>query len=233
MLPKLLNVGDEMPKDIGPIPMARTSLTGSIVFTPNEAIDSALTKHINEQLALLLVLPKKHKPRPKLAYAEWAATKEGRFHSLLMTKYVFNAVHIDARSAMSIQRKLQSQGVDLRGRPPQFDPRKHNWTSKRQVRLYIMNKLLAKGLGIDTTNWPSPLTPMQQADAEAIEPRDTVHSLERFEKWSGLLLPRAAWLQYTLTERQALSTRHRGLAREHDGGIALGEYLAMRRRGEA
>ena len=202
-----------------------------IVFEAYPEIEDMLDKYISDQLRIITAVPKatpKTGSKSMIDYSNWVATQEGRLHMQLMVKYVLSAEHIDAKMANKIQRKLQSQGRESRGRPRKFDSRLHDWTTQRQLRLFILNRLLATGLGVETDEWTPPFAE-DVAMLDSTTPDDMYHALQRFEEWSEIVLPKAAWMLYTRSERQALSATYPDLEKEPDGGILLEEFSRLRR----
>lgn len=198
----------------------------SIVFTADPAVMNELDEYMYVELRKLM---KVENPQAKVnnvvPYEKWIATTEGRLHMQLMVRYVLQASNLDSRAVNKIQRSLQAQGRETKGRPRQYDARLHDFTINRKLRLFLLNKLVAKGLGVNTDEWIPPIE-VQDVTVPS-EPRDVFDSLLRFEAWSNFKLPRAAWLLFTRTERLALSAEHVTRAREADGGISFEIYRAM------
>lgn len=198
----------------------------ALVFAADPLIMNELDEHIQRELRRLTKVKNPHaKVNNVLPYEQWIQTTEGKLHMQLMVRYVLQADNLDSRAVNKIQRALQAQGRETKGRPRQYDSRLHDFTVNRKLRVFILNLLIAKGLGLSTDTW---VPPIEAIDAHApSEPKDAFDSLTRFEEWSNFKLPRAAWLLFTRTERLRLSAEHVTRLREEDGGISFDIYRAM------
>jgi len=159
----------------------------------------------------------------------WLSTPEGKLHSMLFTNYVLRPSTMRAKVAMAIQRRLQYQGKETRGRPRVYKQGLHNWVTQRQVRIFLLNKLIAKSLGIDSTNWelPSQLIDAQE-EYVTMAPIDAYDSLTRFEKWSGVALPEEAWVLVTKQDRIRAAKKYPDLPTGSDGDVLFNVYVKHR-----
>lgn len=89
------------------------------------------------------------------------------------------------------------------GRPTKYHPLKHNRTFSRAVKVWLLNKLIAKGLGVELTEAPPSLRNKPDSPPEIIE------QLYRFEKWTGFPLPTKAFAICTRTDRILLMADER------------------------
>jgi len=197
-----------------------------LVYEANPAKMPALDEHMHKELRVLMKVENPYqRVNNVIPYDAWMATQEGRLHMQLMIRYIIQPDSAGAKEVARIQRQVQAQGRGTKGRPRQYDARLHDYTINRQLRLFIMDKLIAKALDIDTSEWVAPIIVVD--DSKPSEPKDAYDSLCRFEEWSNFRLPRAAWVLFTKTERQELSLKHPKTPREEDGGISFDVYRAM------
>lgn len=200
-----------------------------IVFEAYPEIAEPLEEYLQKEIRELLKLPEgpiKSTSKRIIDYETWRNTEEGKLHLALMVKYVLQNDGISASTANEIQRRLQSQGRETRGRAKQYDSQLRSQTATRQLRLFALNRIIAKSLGIDCSKWVSPI---EVTDVTGwTVPDDAYDSLCRFEEWSGLTLPKQAWLTYTRTERNEVAAKHPHLEKAEDGGITLEIYKLYR-----
>ena len=200
-----------------------------IVFEAYPEIADQLETFIQKEIRTLLKLPDgpiKSTSKKLIDYETWRNTEEGKLHLALMVKYVLQNEGISAVTTNEIQKRLQSQGRETRGRVRQYDSQLRSQTATRQLRLFALNRIIAKALGVNCNNWFSPI---EVTDTAAwTVPVDAYDSLCRFEEWSGLTLPKQAWLTYTRTERQEVAKEHPHLEKAEDGGITLDIYKLYR-----
>lgn len=201
-----------------------------IVYQANPALMPTLDTYMHSELRKLTQIDDPYaKINNIIPYETWVATKEGRLHMQLMVRYVLPAANLNAKETNRIQKALQTQGRGTKGRPRKYDARLRDLTVNRQLRIYILDCLIAKALHVDTSEWEPPI--VVDNDNKPSEPRDAYDSLCRFEEWSNFRLPRAAWLLYTRTERLALSKQYGHFEKEEDGGISFDAYRAMQTAG--
>ena len=200
-----------------------------IIFEAYPEIAEQLEAYMQREIRDLLKLPEgpiKSTAKRIIDYETWRQTEEGKLHLALMVKYVLQNEGISASAASEIQRRLQSQGRETRGRTKLYDSQLRSQTATRQLRLFALNRIIAKSLGIDCSQWVSPVEVTDVAGWTV--PDDAYDSLCRFEEWSGLTLPKQAWLTYTKTERSEASVKHPHLDKAEDGGITLELYKLYR-----
>ena len=200
-----------------------------IIFEAYPEIADKLEEYMQKEIRELLKLPEgpiKSTAKRIIDYETWRQTEEGKLHLALMIKYVLQNEGISATAANEIQRRLQSQGRETRGRAKQYDSQLRSQTATRQLRLFALNRIIAKSLGFDCSQWVSPIEVTDVAGWTV--PDDAYDSLCRFEEWSGLTLPKQAWLTYTRTERTEASAKHHHLDKAEDGGITLELYKLYR-----
>ena len=207
-----------------------------IVFEPNSFLEEVLDKYLEDKVRSLMRLgPEGQAPGLQLIpYDKWRRSKEGSVHQQLMNAYVLTIPNINARTANRIQRALQARGQELRGRPKQYDARLHDMKTQRLLRLHFLNELIAKGLGLSTEGWPPPIDFEMEASTldstnAMVEAKDNFDMLYRFEAWTGVRLPRIAWLVYTREDREKMAAEDPSLPRDEvDGSITLALYEELR-----
>lgn len=199
-----------------------------VVFEPRLELDQLLDEYIESKLrAVLKIRPEAVSTHNPISFEEWSQTPEGRVHMSIMHQYVFQAPNITAKSANRIQRLLQSQGQETRGRPALYDPRARDTKVLRVLKVHFLNELIAKGLGVDTSTWALPIEDLGEIRGE-LPPFDTFGMLERFERWTNFSLPKAAWLLYTREDRVKAAKSAPNCRLDDKGAMDFAEYSVWR-----
>lgn len=201
-----------------------------ITYEPSAIVEDALEEYLKTKTEDLLRLPpQKGMTKGVMTYNTWRETPEGRLHLQLLARYAIETDNVNARRVNAIQLKLQAQGRETKGRPRMYDSRKASLTHLRQIKLYLIDCLIAKALGLD----PSEIQkPFEVAPVRISEPKDIFDALSRFEKWTGITLPSTAWSLYTKEERAALHELHPDIPYD-DGMITLRAYKQLKTEGYA
>jgi len=198
----------------------------SITYTPSILVEDALEEYLRVETDNFLRLPATVGAiNGVMSYNAWRETPEGRLHLQLLTRYAIGTESVNSKQVNTIQLKLLSQGRDAKGRPRVFDSRKASSSHIRQVRLYLLDKLVAKALGLSPESIRKPFE-IENGVAHTV-PADTYEALQRFERWSGLTLPQTAWALYTLPDRKALHQAYPDLPHA-DGAVLLKTYCKAR-----
>jgi len=194
-----------------------------ITYEPSPVIADKLSTYLRTETEALFRLPvDDSSPNGIMSYGAWKSTPEGRLHMQLMARYAVGMDSVDAKRVNSMQMRLQAQGRESKGRPRVFDRRKASLTYQRKVKLYLLDKLIAKALGLD----PELIRKPFEIDCPPArsEPADTYEALRRFEAWTGLTLPTAAWLLYTKDERARMHEARPSMEHGGDGCVTLKAY---------
>jgi len=202
-----------------------------ITLEIHEDIEEKLEEYLIQELREVFKIPQDMNAEQERMsdYELWLSTPEGRLHSMLINNYVLKSPRIDAKTAMTIQRRVQFQGKETRGRPRIYRQGLHDWTTQRQVRLFFLNKLLAKSLGINAEGWDLPPKIAQmQKEITVVAPTDAYDSLVRFESWSGVTLPEDAWELVTKRDRIELAKEQPDLPVGPDGDVTFKAYARHR-----
>ncbi len=197
-----------------------------LVFQPLPQLEEALLDLITkEEKEIIEALSAETKDKP---LADWAKTKEGAIHSALLYNYVVVNPEISVRRTNLMFMLCARKGQDTRGRPPLGLKGRHHPKYKRALRIYVLNKILARQLNID----PGP--PPQFGDVcpdlakTDEEPIECFEMLARFEEWTGYKLPHEAWVIFTREDRQKLADEATGWVEDGKQCMKLAEYIELR-----
>lgn len=202
----------------------------SIIFEPRPELARKLNEHLDKRVREILTLrpPAPNAPATtpgKNTYLSWIHTPEGRVHAALLKQYVLPTHGLSAKRLNTIQQRLIHRGNESRGRPAMYDPKLRDLKFTRLLRVALLNELVAKGLGLDTSTWELPELP--EPTVRKPEKLSAHDMLTRFERWADLHLPLEAWLLYTRAERRVLADKYPTVAREPDGGVSMTRYTTL------
>ena len=103
--------------------------------------------------------------------------------------YAKGAIDLPVPELNAARTKLQARGRGVRGTRKQYDERMWNFAAYKKYRNWYVNKALHIMLGLEFSE-PSPLAVTVK---ESMNTDNYALAAERFEQWTGLTLPPAAW----------------------------------------
>lgn len=130
-------------------------------------------------------------------FDKWIRSFEGRFHSMMLDAWFLAEPTFLAKGGVSLpveqlnaaRSRLMAQGRGIRGTRRQYNEVMWNFAAYKRYRNWRVTKALATMLGAEFDE-PPPLTGI---NALYINEDNYILAAERFEQWTELQLPAAAW----------------------------------------
>lgn len=201
-----------------------------IMYQPSSSVDVALSAYLDDaeedHFRLSSVLDD---------YFKSAKDTEVAFHLNLLSLYALEDPLLDANQYALATKRVYAQRNETRGRKAKYKPSRRNPAYVRAVRLWHINKLMAKALGI-VYHEPLPPEPYSPVEETLVLQTyvETLDSIFRFEEFTGYTLPRAAYVVHTRSDRQALRRlsdlpiKNTDWVEEGVPAVKFEEYVVMR-----